>query len=198
MRFAFGEDETRRIARAVRAVEQGQGGSDLAASGPRHVGAHLSVVKVSVVASPYASGFRLDFDAEAGNLLQLDAVKIRDVGGASLKANAYYLGFFSGYHLGIPVFLVSGSGGSTTTSGSGSGGGDGSGGSTGECVDVIQSISCDDGELTVTYATICPDAGTAIIVGQQQGEDVATLQTQLAAALALIATLEARLTAGGL
>ena len=65
------------------------------------------------------------------------------------------------------------SAGTTTSSSSGSGsgsGGSGSGGSgsgSGQCFDVIQSITCTNGGLQVTYATICPDSGTAVVVGQQ-------------------------------
>lgn len=169
MRFAFGEDEVRRIAKTVKTVEQQQGSSSLVPSGPRHTGSHMSVVKVTATGTPYATGFRLDFSAQDANLLQLDAVKIKEVGGRALTANSYYIGFFTGYYQGIPVFLVSAASG-TGGSGSGSGGEGNSGGTgSGECFDVIQSISCTDGELSVTYATICPDSGTAVIVGQQTG-----------------------------
>ena len=168
MRFAFGEDEVRRIAKTVKVVEQGQGSFGLVASGPRHVGSHISVVKVTSTGTPYASGYRLDFNAQDVNLLQLDAVKVREVSNRTLSANSYYLGFFSGYYNGIPVFLVSAASG-TAGSGSGSGSGGSGGTGSGECFDVIQSISCTDGELSVTYATICPDSGTAVIVGQQTG-----------------------------
>ena len=126
-------------------------------------GSTMSVVKVTAVASPLSLGTRLDYHASDGVLVVQNEVKIREVNGQALKANDYYVGFFSGYtSAGQPVFLVSVSSSSPTASG-----GSGGSGTSGECFDVIQSIDCTDGELTVTYATICPDSGTAIIVGQQ-------------------------------
>lgn len=126
-------------------------------------GSTMSVVRVTAVASPLSLGTRLDYHAADGVLVVQNEVKIREVNGQALKVNSYYVGFFSGYtSAGQPVFLVSVSSASTSS-------GSGTSGSSGECFDVIQSIDCTDGELSVTYATICPDSGTAIIVGQQTG-----------------------------
>jgi predicted nucleic acid-binding Zn-ribbon protein len=106
MRFAFGEDEVKRIAKAVKAFEQGQGSSDLKASGPRHVASHLSLVKVTTPATPYSTGKCVDFIASDGTYIEKETVKIKDVGGKTLSANSYHVGYFAGYKQGEPVFFV--------------------------------------------------------------------------------------------
>jgi hypothetical protein len=162
--YGFTEDSARRIARVVKSVEGDT--TEPTRIGPMLGGSTMSVVKVTFVSSPLSTGTRLDYHASDNVLVVQNEVKIREVNGQDLKVNTYYVGFFSGYtSAGQPVFLVSVSSSSPTASG-GSGGSGGSG-TSGECFDVIQSIDCTDGELTVTYATICPDSGTAIIVGQQ-------------------------------
>ena len=165
--YGFTEDSAKRIARVVKAVEGDT--TEPTRIGPMLGGSTMSVVKVTAVASPLSSGIRLDYHAADGVLVVQNAVKVKEVNGQALKVNNYYVGFFSGYtSTGQPVFLVSASSASSSSSsGGGSGGSGGSGGTSGDCFDVIQSIDCSDGELSVTYATICPDSGTAIIVGQQ-------------------------------
>lgn len=162
--YGFSEDAARRIASAVRKVEGDV--TTPTAIGPRFTGSQMSVVKVTSVSSPLSFGIRLDYNATDSVLEVRNNVRIREVNNQALKVNNYYVGFFSGYTAaGDPVFLVSVSG--SSSSGSSSSGS--ASGSSGDCFDVIQSISCDNGELEVTYATICPDSGTAIIVGQQTG-----------------------------
>lgn len=160
--YGFTEDSAKRIARVVRAVE---GDTSMPTrTGPMLGGATMSVVKVTSVGSPLSMGIRLHYNALDGVLEVQSAVKIREVNSQSLKVNNYYVGFFSGYTSGgDPVFLVSVSASST----SGTSGASGASGASGECFDVIQSIDCSNGELVVTYATICPDSGTAAIIGQQ-------------------------------
>lgn len=163
--YGFTEDSARRIVNAVRKVEGDT--TPPVSVGPRFTGSQMSVVKVTSVSTPLSLGIRLDYNAKDGVLEVQSAVKIKEVNGQNLKVNNYYVGFFSGYTSGgDPVFLVSVSGSSSSGSSSGLSSGSGS---SGECFDVIQSIDCTDGELHVTFATICPDSGTAIIVGQQTG-----------------------------
>ena len=148
MRFAFGEDEVKRIAKAVKAFEQGQGSSDLKASGPRHVASHLSLVKVTTPATPYSTGKCVDFIASDGTYVEKETVKIKDVGGKTLSANSYHVGYFAGYKQGEPVFFVTlgGEGGGTAT------------------IDVVTDVVCTPTGLEVSTATFAgANYDTAII-----------------------------------
>ena len=125
MRFAFGEDEVKRIAKAVKIIEQEQGSSGLSSSSPRHIGSHLSIVKVTNYGSPFYSGKRIDFNSETASFVEHDDVKIREVSGRTLALNTYLLGFFVGYYNQYPAFLVAASS------------------SSGQSLDVVVDVLCD-------------------------------------------------------
>ena len=141
MRFAFGEDEVKRIARVVRQVEQDRGSSNISASGPRHTGAHMALVKVTTVASPYSTGNRVDFVPGTSTIEIGDEIRIKEVNGQELTDDNYYVGFFTGYtSTGFPIFLVS-------ASGSGAGGGNAS-------IEVVTDVTCTPTGLEVSTVTL--------------------------------------------
>lgn len=141
MRFAFGEDEVKRIARVVRQVEQDRGSSNLSASGPRHTGAHMALVKVTTVASPYSTGNRVDFVPGTSTIEIGDEIRIKEVNGQELTDDNYYVGFFTGYtSTGFPIFLVS-------AGGSGAGGGNAS-------IEVVTDVTCTPTGLEVSTVTL--------------------------------------------
>lgn len=78
----------------------------------------MSVVKVTALGSPLATGQRVDYHASADTMNDINEVKIREVSGAALTVGARYMGQFSGYtSAGFPVFVVktsTASGGSAT------------------------------------------------------------------------------------
>lgn len=107
MRFAFGEDEVRRIAKAVKAFEQDQGSPGLIPTGPRIITNPMALVKVTASSIPYYEGKRVEFDVINNVFLEKEDVKVKEINGKGLSSNNYYGGFFSGYKDGIPVFSVS-------------------------------------------------------------------------------------------
>lgn len=137
MRFAFGEEEVRRIAKAVKAFEQGKGTSNYTASGPIHTASHLSIVKVTTPGTPYSSGKCVDFIAETGTYAEKDNVIIKDISGKTLTTNSYHVGYFAGYKEGEPVFFVTlgGDGGGTAT------------------IEVVTDVICTPTGLEVSTAT---------------------------------------------
>lgn len=136
--YGFSEDSAKRIARVVKTVEGDT--SAPTAVGPRFGGATMSVVKVTSLGSPLSTGQRVDYNASANTLTDVNAVKIKEINGATLTVNTKYVGYFSGYTSGgNPVFLVDASGGSS--------GGDAT-------IEVVTDVVCTPTGIEVSTVTL--------------------------------------------
>lgn len=148
--YGFTEDSARRIVNAVRKVEGDT--TPPVAVGPRFTGSQMSVVKVTSLGSPFATGQRVDYNASANTRADINQVKIKEVNGATLTVGNYYVGLFSGYTTtDDPLFLVN-------VSGSGGGGGN-------AVIDVVTDVTCDpvNGLVVSTVTLSGADYDNAVI-----------------------------------
>lgn len=137
--YGFTEDSARRIVNAVRKVEGDT--TPPVAVGPRFTGSQMSVVKVTSLGSPFATGQRVDYNASANTRADINQVKIKEVNGATLTVGNYYVGLFSGYTTtDDPLFLVN-------VSGSGGGGGN-------AVIDVVTDVICTPTGIEVSTVTL--------------------------------------------
>jgi hypothetical protein len=147
--YGFTEDSARRIVNAVRKVEGDT--TPPVAVGPRFTGSQMSVVKVTSLGSPFATGQRVDYNASANTRADINQVKIKEVNGATLTVGNYYVGLFSGYTTtDDPLFLVN-------VSGSGGGGN--------AVIDVVTDVTCDpvNGLVVSTVTLSGADYDNAVI-----------------------------------
>jgi hypothetical protein len=147
--YGFTEDSARRIVNAVRKVEGDT--TPPVAVGPRFTGSQMSVVKVTSLGSPFATGQRVDYNASANTQADINQVKIKEVNGATLTVGNYYVGLFSGYTTtDDPLFLVN-------VSGSGGGGN--------AVIDVVTDVTCDpvNGLVVSTVTLSGADYDNAVI-----------------------------------
>ena len=130
-RYALDDESIRKLAKVVKAFESSEPmGQE--PNRPRVTGSYNHVVKVIATGTPYATGIRLTFDSDEVTTANQESIKIKEVDGKTLKVGSNYVGWFVGYHLGIPVYLVSAGGG---------GGG-------------VQNVQCVGNVLRVTYSAI--------------------------------------------
>lgn len=147
--YGFTEDSARRIVNAVRKIEGDT--TPPVAVGPRFTGSQMSVVKVTSLGSPFATGQRVDYNASANTRADINQVKIKEVNGATLTVGNYYVGLFSGYTTtDDPLFLVN-------VSGSGGGGN--------AVIDVVTDVTCDpvNGLVVSTVTLSGADYDNAVI-----------------------------------
>lgn len=136
--YGFTEDSARRIVNAVRKVEGDT--TPPVSVGPRFTGSQMSVVKVTSLGSPFATGQRVDYNASANTRADINQVKIKEVNGATLTVGNYYVGLFSGYTTtDDPLFLVNVSG---------------SGGSGNAVIEVVTDVICTPTGIEVSTVTL--------------------------------------------